>query len=59
MPASNWFWIIYVMIFVFGGFFGYRDPAVKPYFWPGFIVFVLLGLIGFAVFGSPVTGGAR
>jgi hypothetical protein len=58
MGANIWFWLIYVLVGVFG-MFGmgpwYRDRvgAWGP-FGGWLILFILIGLLGLHVFGSPV-----
>lgn len=54
MGAGIWFWIIYIVIFLFGGFFGYRDERYRGYLGPGFVVYILIGLLGWGVFGPPI-----
>ncbi len=56
MGLSVWFWVLMVISLVFGLWSGY-NPG-QPYTfrnWGGSILlFVLLGLLGWAVFGGPV-----
>lgn len=54
MPAGIWFWVIYVLCFLFGGWLGYTHFG---YYGIGgsLVIFVLIGLLGFKVFGPPVT----
>ena len=54
MGAGIWFWIIYVLVFLLGGFFGYRDPTYRPYFGAGIVIYILIGLLGWGVFGAPI-----
>lgn len=54
MGAGLWFWIIYVMIFLLGGFWGYRDERFRPWLGPGVVVYILIGLLGWGVFGPPI-----
>ena len=55
MSAGIWFWIIYVLCLLFGVWSvwpTYRDsPRV---FGGGLVVFILLGLLGWRVFGPPI-----
>jgi hypothetical protein len=53
MGANIWFWLIYVMSLVFGGWL----------IWPGQdrrlmgswgILFILIGILGWGLFGSPI-----
>lgn len=52
MSAGIWFWIIFVL-FLLLGFFG-----IYWWGWPlwsgGLIVVILLGLLGWKVFGPPI-----
>lgn len=54
MSAGIWFWIIYVILVLLGGFFGYRDERVRPFFGGMLIIYVLIGLLGWGVFGPPI-----
>lgn len=51
MSAGTWFWLLYILAAI-GSVCGYY------WLWPihanFLIVFILLGLLGFKVFGSPV-----
>ncbi len=52
MSAGIWFWIIYVISVVFGGYWGW---ARTPDHWPMYLVFyILTGLLGWGVFGPPI-----
>lgn len=57
MPAGIWFWIIYVICVLFGAFC-YWPRDASPGAWRPFggslVVFVLLGLLGWKVFGPPI-----
>ncbi len=53
MNAGNWFWIIYVICFVFGGFFGWQSGN-RWVAGMGLVVFVLVGLLGWGIFGPPL-----
>jgi hypothetical protein len=46
MSAGNWFWIIYVVILICGGCFGFSNGADRRWWGGGFVVAVLLGLLG-------------
>lgn len=55
MAAGIWFWIIYVIIGICGGFYGYRSPDTnRTWIGGSFIVYVLIGLLGWGVFGPPI-----
>ncbi len=51
MPAAIWFWIIYVICVIFGIWSEW--PIGRP-FGGRVAVFVLLGLLGWGVFGPPI-----
>ena len=54
MSAGQWFWIVYVICFLFGGFWCGFWPDNRRWAWPGVIVFILLGLLGWGIFGPPI-----
>lgn len=56
MPAGLWFWLIYVICVLFGMWSEWPSPPNTNYRPLGgrLVVFVLLGLLGWAVFGSPL-----
>ena len=53
MSAGNWFWVLYVIVALFGGYslYGMGD---RRYFGGGIVVFVLIGLLGWSQFGPPL-----
>ena len=57
MSAGIWFWLLWVLTLIFGGW-GMNPwrPAGVP--WAPFgswrVLFILVGLLGLHVFGSPV-----
>lgn len=55
MAAGIWFWIIYVISLVFGV---WSANDGQPLWWKRagsvFVVFILLGLLGWTVFGPPM-----
>jgi len=53
MTAGNWFWIIYVILGLFGGFLGFQAND-RRWVWGGVVVFVLIGLLGWMVAGPPI-----
>ena len=57
MSAGIWFWLLWVITLIFGGW-GMNPwrPAGVPWapFWSWLILFILIGLLGLHVFGSPV-----
>lgn len=54
MSAGIWFWIIYVVIGVFGCWLGYTSPGDKRIGGALFLLFILVGLVGWGVFGPPI-----
>lgn len=54
MSAGNWFWIVYVIILICGGFYGFSSGLDRRWWGGGFVVIVLLGLLGWGVFGPPI-----
>ena len=57
MGANIWFWLIYVLIGVLG-IIGLGPWRQQTYPWAPFgswlILFVLIGILGIGVFGSPI-----
>ena len=52
MPLSILFWVLMIVWMVFG-YIG--RPANQPWYWPGqIIVFVLLAILGWQVFGAAI-----
>ena len=58
MSLAIWFWIIYVISVLFSGFSLYKaDPATRVLgLGSSFVLWVLLFIIGMALFGGPVSG---
>lgn len=57
MPLSTWFWVIYVLALLFGLYGTYRLPIESRFAYSGwFVIWVLLGILGWRVFQGPVTG---
>ena len=55
MPIAIWFWVFYVLAFVFYNWALY--DAARPWFrWGGggLMIFILIGILGYAQFGSAV-----
>jgi len=58
MGAGMWFWIIYILCLIFGLFLSWPANASDKSAWRPFgsnlIVLILLGLLGWGVFGPPI-----
>ena len=53
MPLSILFWVLMIVWLVFG-YIGRPTPAT-PWYWPGhLIIFVLLAILGWQVFGAAI-----
>jgi hypothetical protein len=56
MTLQVWFWLFYVLALFFGLWSGY--PGTGPYPWRygagTVLMFILIGILGWATFGSPV-----
>jgi hypothetical protein len=58
MGANIWFWLIYVLSLVFGGWLIWPQQAGdRRLFGSWGILFILIGILGWAEFGSPIQGG--
>jgi hypothetical protein len=51
MSTANWFWIIYVIALLFTGFISWPFTRISGV---SLVLFILLGILGYAVFGSVV-----
>lgn len=51
MTAGIWFWILYVISLVFTGFWNW--PLNQGHA-PWLLIYILLGLLGWGVFGAPI-----
>jgi len=56
MPLGILFWVIYVIAFLFGIWSNYEvgQPFAIKRFGSHFIIFLLVGMLGWKVFGSVV-----
>ena len=50
------FWIVYLVALIFGGWGWSRDAANRLAVGSWLVLWVLLGLLGWATFGSPIKG---
>ena len=59
MSLGIWYWLILVLTILFGGFSLYKaEPATRVAgIGSSIVLWVLLFIIGMAVFGGPVSGG--
>lgn len=53
MSAGIWFWLIYIFCFLFAGWYAWGYGPVP--LGGSLVVFVLIGLLGWRLFGPPVT----
>lgn len=58
MSAGIWFWLIFVLCFLFGTFAYWPVNATDRAAWRplggNLVVFILLGLLGWRLFGPPI-----
>lgn len=54
MAAGVWFWIIYVLVGILGAAFGFYSASDRRWLGGGLIIFILIGLLGWGVFGAPL-----
>jgi hypothetical protein len=56
MGANIWFWLLYVLCVIFGLWGNNPWTGAQPWgpFANSLVVFILLGLLGFHAFGSPI-----
>ena len=54
MSSSILFWIIFIIAFVFGGLGFNRTPEGRWTAGFSLVLWVLLGLLGWRVFGAPI-----
>ncbi len=53
MSKELLFWMIYLICLLFGGWLGYSSGD-RRWIGGGVIIFILVGLLGWAVFGAPI-----
>jgi hypothetical protein len=51
MTAGIWFWILYVISILFTGYWWWPFNAERG---PSLLVYILIGLLGWGVFGAPI-----
>jgi hypothetical protein len=58
MSVSVLYWTIWLLCLIFGGVGAFRAAPTDRWYGGGFslVVCVLLGLLGWATFGSPIKG---
>jgi hypothetical protein len=56
MGANIWFWLIYVIVGIFGGVTVGPWRPQTPYgvFGGWLVIFVLVGILGLSVYGTPI-----
>ena len=57
MGANIWFWLLWVLAFIFGGWMmnPWRPAGASWSPFGGWMIqFILIGILGLAVFGSPI-----
>ena len=52
MTAAIWFWILYVISIVFSGGWYWRNAAAQPFGPFALVLMILIGLLGWGVFGA-------
>jgi hypothetical protein len=57
MPLSLIYWILMLLWLVGGVYVGFRPGGDRFVGGGSILLFLLLALLGFAVFGSPIKGG--
>jgi hypothetical protein len=53
MSTAVWFWLLFVVSILFSGF-GAFNPTNQYGRWSWVVIYVLLGLLGWRLFGQPV-----
>ena len=53
MGVAIWFWIIWVLCLLFGGGWGLKSGNYV-YLGGGLVTWILIGLLGYAIFGAPI-----
>lgn len=56
MSVGVLFWVVLIIWAIFGGYVGFRDPANRAGLGSSLVLLILLGLLGYAAFGSPIRG---
>ncbi len=54
MSAGIWFWILMILPLLFGGWRAYTDTPNRSFYGFGMLLWIVLFLLGWRVFGSPV-----
>ena len=54
MSAAIWFWIIYVLVGLLGGFWGITSPQDRRWVGGCLVIYILIGLLGWGIFGPPI-----
>jgi hypothetical protein len=56
MTLQVWFWAIYVLSILFGGYRAVTVPDSRSYWLNTAVYYILIGLLGLQVFGGPLKG---
>jgi hypothetical protein len=56
MTPAFLFWLFYILAFAFHGVYAFRSEGGRATLGGSLFWFILLGLLGWKVFGSPVAG---
>lgn len=54
MPLQYIFWVIMIIIALFTAWRGYNNPPNRELYGMSFLTYVLIGMLGWRVFGSAV-----
>jgi len=54
MTLEFWFWAIFVLSIIFNGYGYSQGPAWTGWRYGGLVVIILMGILGWQVFGGPV-----
>ncbi len=55
MTLQVWFWVIYVIAIIFS-LYNAGVPGLRAWAGNYLVLFILIGILGLAAFGSPVKG---
>ncbi len=59
MKVGTWFWVIWVIALLFGGYVGWNHAGGFIYWFGGSgLMMILTFFLGLGIFGSPIQGGS-